>query len=43
MHAIIVTGFPEVGKTSLSKYLSEVSHYEHYEYDKELANVDHLI
>ena len=40
MHAIVVTGFPGAGKTSLSKYLSEVTHYEHYEFDKELEKVN---
>lgn len=40
MHVIIVTGFPGSGKTSLSKYLSEITHYSHYDYDVALSKAD---
>lgn len=40
MHVIIVTGFPGSGKTSLSKYLSEITNYHHYDYDAELRKVN---
>ena len=44
MHAIIVTGFPGSGKTSISKYLSQITANEYYHFDFDVDSskiIDH--